>query len=302
MNLRLPFAENNERDTLAGTTWEMAENGKGTPESLWQAVDNAVVTNDFQKYVNTLGDSRRKVIIFDIPTSSWTVSTDIYDMNRLRSGSYVQLPHKPHVYNDGTGVTLPDVYNYLYCVSRVGIDCSGFVWQTLTYAASRCGLDLTKAVSRYVGAPPGAAVNYFIGTSYYDSKSRALENVPDKIANLRPGDIMLFRGSDGKAVHSAVIQSIDFDKGVIRYLQSTDEAPEEERGVHESFVQFDPQKSDTSLSSLSLTWSQKRYPPFPGEMQSAFSDDGERYRAYPELGGGRVVRFKMLSRLDAGGD
>jgi hypothetical protein len=94
--------------------------------------------------------------------------------------------------------------------------------------------------------------------------------------------------------HSAVIQSIDFSRGIIRYVQCTDEAPLLERGVHESFIHFDPSDPGLSLSDPGLDWTQKRFAPFPGERDSPFSDDGERYRAFGELGGGRVVRMRAL--------
>jgi hypothetical protein len=95
--------------------------------------------------------------------------------------------------------------------------------------------------------------------------------------------------------HAAVIQSVNFSTGVIRYLQCTDEAPLAERGVHESFIYFNPANPSVSLSDLSLTWTKRRYPPFPGERASPFSDDGQRYRAFPELGGGRVVRLRPVT-------
>jgi hypothetical protein len=50
-----------------------------------------------------------------------------------------------------------------------------------------------------------------------------------------------------------------------------------------------------SLKDPDLRWTQSRRPPFPGERASPFSDDGERYRAYRELGGGRVVRLRALN-------
>ncbi|AEF85813.1 hypothetical protein TREPR_3549 [Treponema primitia ZAS-2] len=85
---------------------------------------------------------------------------------------------------------------------------------------------------------------------------------------------------------------MDLNEGVIRYLQSTDEAPLNERGVHESLIYFNPAHPELSLGDPSLVWTQARYPSFPGEMASAFSDDGERYRAF---GGGRVVRLRALA-------
>jgi hypothetical protein len=95
--------------------------------------------------------------------------------------------------------------------------------------------------------------------------------------------------------HAAIIQSIDFRNGVIRYLQSTDEAPLLERGVHESFIYFDPANPAASLKDPDLHWTQKRFAPFPGEKDSPFSDDGERYRAFSEFGGGKVVRMRALA-------
>jgi hypothetical protein len=95
--------------------------------------------------------------------------------------------------------------------------------------------------------------------------------------------------------HSAIVQSVDFSAGLIRYLQCTDEAPPAERGVHESFIRFDPAQPGLSLKDPSLIWSQARHPPFPGEKPGTFPDDGTRFRAYPEQGGGRVVRIKILA-------
>ena len=94
--------------------------------------------------------------------------------------------------------------------------------------------------------------------------------------------------------HSAIIQSVDLQQGVIRYLQSTDEAPLDERGVHESFIYFDPANAGLPLSDPAVNWTQQRQAPFPGERDSLFRDDGERYRAHAHLGGGRVVRLRTL--------
>jgi hypothetical protein len=172
------------------------------------------------------------------------------------------------------------------------MDCSGFVWHVLTHTAKRGGLDLGRTLRRAVGGN-GGEVSYYVGTWFFNSRSREIISVKDEIRNLRPADILLFRGSAGGMVHSAIIQSINMNEGFIRYLQSTDEAPLGERGVHESLIYFDRDHPETALSDPSLVWSQNRYPPFPGEQASAFSDDGERYRAY---GGGRVVRLRALTQ------
>jgi hypothetical protein len=122
--------------------------------------------------------------------------------------------------------------------------------------------------------------------------------VKDEIRNLRPADIIVFRGDDGTTRHSAVIQSIDRVRGTIRYLQSTDEAPQDERGVHDSLISFDPARPEVSLEDPSITWHQLRAAAFDGEGGIWFHDDGERYRAYPEHGG-TVVRLKELAKAVA---
>jgi hypothetical protein len=137
----------------------------------------------------------------------------------------------------------------------------------------------------------------YAGTSFFNSKNPHLVPVDDKINKLHPADVILFRGQDGAMAHSAIIQSVDYGRGIIRYLQCTDEAPQNERGVHESFIYFDPAQPAVSLSDPGLTWTQRRQATFPGEQASYFSDDGKRYRAFSELGGGRVVRLKLIGEL-----
>ena len=292
MNLRMPFAQNNERDQLAEQSWEFLGGGKANPASLWQSITETLDGDDFQNYMEVLSDGREKVMILDIPTKTWSYSQDIFDLARMKAGAYRGLPHRPYVLADGRGIAEADVYNYLYCIGWIGMDCSGFVWHILDYVAKKGGLDLGRALRRAVGGN-GGDVSYYVGTWFFNSSSREILSVKDEIRNLRPADILLFRGSSGGMVHSAVIQSVDPGKGVIRYLQSTDEAPLGERGVHESLIYFNSARPETALSDPSLVWTQNRYPPFPGEQASAFSDDGERYRAY---GGGRVVRLRALAQ------
>ena len=294
MNLRMPFAENNERDVLSETGWEFLGGGKGNPAMLWPVIENILDSKPFAQYAETLSNGREQVIIFDIPSQSWHSSRDLFDIARMKAGSYRGLPHRPYVLASGQGIEGSDVYNYLYCVGLAGMDCSGFVWHVLSYIGRTGALDLGRTLRRALGVPRGADPAWYVGTSFFGSKSSQIAEVPDSIQSLRPADIILFRGSDGAMAHSAIIQSIDFSKGVIRYLQSTDEAPLDERGVHESFVYFDPARPDLSLSDPGHNWTQKRYAPFPGEKDSPFSDDGGRYRAFAEFGGGKVVRLKAL--------
>lgn len=297
MNIRMPFAENNERSALAETNLIIQGGGKSNPAELWNSIDRLLASEDFSSYLKTLQDGKEKVLIFDLASRRWTWTRDLFEIARMKAQAYRGLPHRPNVLHNGQDVESTDVYNYLYCIGRLGMDCSGFVWHVLTYTARKAGIDLQRTVQKALKLPRKLDPGQFVGTWYFDSKRAELEQVPDSINNIRSGDILLFRGSNGQAVHSAIIQSVDFQKGRIRYLQSTDEAPLEERGVHESYIDFDPNKPETSLKDPALRWSQKRYPPFPGEKASAFSDDGERYRAFPEYGGGKVVRFKLMNTI-----
>jgi hypothetical protein len=274
--------------------WEFLGKGKANPLELWPVIAEKISSDDFKNYVAVLGDAKEKVIIFDIPAKKWTVSQDFFDIARMTAGAYHGLPHRPYVYNAGRGIEESDVYNYLYCIAWTGLDCSGFVWHILSYIARADGKNLGSLLRRSLHLPRGVDASYFAGTSFFASASSDIVSVKDEIRNLRPADVLLFRAPNGSMAHSAIIQSIDMEKGVIRYLQNTDEAPLNERGAHESFILFKPEQKNLSLKSPELTWTQKRFAPFPGEKDSAFSDDGQRYRTY---GGGRVVRLSPVATI-----
>ena len=295
MNIRIPFAMNNERDVFTEEPWGFVGAGKGSPAFLWEHIDRLLESEDFQRYTELLSDGRERVLIFDLPTQTWTYTRDLFYIARMRAGAYQGLLHRPHVLHSGRGLDETDVYNYLFAVGLIGLDCSGFVWHVLSHVAAAGGVDLGRTLSRALGVRGGLDPALFAGTSFFNSRSRYIVPVNDQIRNLRPADIMLFRSEDGGMGHAAVIQSIDFSTGVIRYLQCTDEAPQAERGVHDSFIFFDPANPNVSLSDPSLVWTKRRYPPFPGERVSPFSDDGQRYRAFPELGGGRIVRLRPVT-------
>ena len=297
MNLRMPFAQNYERDKLTDVEWGFLGGGKGNPAFLWERIKELIDSADFKTYTEILSDGREKVMIFDLPTQTWTASRDLFDIARMKAGSYRGLLHRPYVLVSGRGLEETDVYNYLYCIGLAGMDCSGFVWHIQSHIAASGGVDLGRALAGELGTKIGDDPSWYAGTGFFNSNSSQIIPVADEIRSLRPGDIMLFRAEDGGMSHSAVIQSINFSTGVIRYLQCTDEAPYAERGVHESLIHFDPKNAAVSLSDPSLVWTQNRYRPFPGEKPSPFSDDGKRFRAYPEQGGGRVVRLKAVSEV-----
>ena len=292
MNIRLPFAMNGDRDLMTRSKILIPGDGKGNPELLWPIIEDLLSAHDFNDYIKALSSNREKAVIFDMLEKTWTMSSDLFIIARLRAGSYAGLPHRPYVLTSGRGVQDSDVYNYIYCVGSIGLDCSGFVWHVLSYVARQGGLDLGRALSPILGVPRGGDPAQYVGTAFFSSRNPQIIQVNDEIRNLRPADIMLFRDVDGVIVHSAVIQSIDYAKGVLRYLQCNNVSLPFERGVHDSYIYFDSSNTAASLKDPSLHWTQKRKAPFPGE-DYVFEDDGERYRNRIN-GGGKVVRMRAL--------
>jgi hypothetical protein len=294
ITVRMPFAQDDERSELTDEELTVEGGGKADPLLLWGKIDEALGSDDFRSYASSLEDGREKIMVFDLQQRNWSVRRNWYEIASMKAGLYLGLPHVINVLVDGRELTAPDIYNYLYSVSRVGMDCSGFVWSVLKAVAKAGGLDLDRAFIRYLGAPDAASVPLYVGAWFFDPRNRNLEEIKDEPRNLKPGDVITFRGEDGTIHHSAVIQSVDLAAGKIRYLQSTDEAPQDERGVHDSIISFDPGKADVSLKDPSVQWLQKSAPPFYGEINGGNHNDGERYRAHPEFGGGTVVRVKVL--------
>jgi len=292
MNIRLPFAMNNDRDILLESKMQITGEGKAQPAILWPVIEEILESEKFEEYIKALSSGREKVFIFDMVSRQWSASNDLFLIARIKGGTYKGLPHRPYVLTSGRGALESDVYNYLYCIGLVGIDCSGFVWHILSYLAKHGGLDLGRTLSPALGVPRGADPALYAGTVFFSSRSSQIISVDDEIRNLRPADIMLFRDIDGTIIHSAVIQSIDMTRGRIRYLQCTNVGLPHERGVHDSFIYFDPANTAVSLKDPSLHWSKRRYPAFSGE-EIPFIDDGERYR-HRTGGGGRIVRLRAL--------
>jgi len=293
MNIRLPFAMNNDRDLNIPERINIIGDGKGSPGLLIPIIQNILDSEEFAEYINALSSGREKVIIFDIPQRSWSISTDRFLIGQIKSGAFKGLPHRPHVLHSGRGAMESDVNNYLFCIGNVGVDCSGFVWFILNYVGARRGINLGEILSPVLGVPEGGNPAMYAGTAFFNSINPQVIAVNDEIRNLRPADIMLLRSIEGEVVHSAVIQSIDFTRGIIRYLQCNNVAQLEKRGVHESFIYFDPANPAVSLKDPSLHWTNKRSAPFSGE-EINFTDDGDRYR-HRLNGGGRVVRLRALA-------
>ncbi len=292
MTLRMPFGMNGEREGTPGYVQEFAFGGKGSPEEIWPLVDAALASDSFKGYVARLLEPREQAVIFDLERRSYTVSYDRKLLDLLGKGPYPGTETKVHVLRFGGHVTEVDVYNYLYAVAGLGVDCAGFVYTVAKSVLRALGVDADREYARLWGVSAARAAQY-AGLSFYDPRNGYTETASERIEDLRPGDLILFRGSDGFFKHSAIIQSIDLEEGMLRYVQSTDWAPADERGVHASVVRFgDPR---LTLRDPSLSWLQQVRPPFRGEVEPRYwRTDGHRYFWYPADQGSVVARPNLL--------
>ncbi len=296
-HLRIPFGENGERVENGIFRQQIAFGGRAEPPQIWGLVASLLASGDFQQYKDALVEPGQKVVLLYIDTGSWAASGDPDELSRVTGVPYPGTRTQVVVIKDGSVLQVEDIYNYLYCVGSVGMDCSGFVYFIQKSIARSLGADLNQIIGSCLGAS-AEKVPLILGLWYYDPPNGYADTVEDRIINLRPGDIFLFRGHGGKFRHSAVIQSIDLDQGVIRYIQDTDWAPQPERGVHESFIYFDPGNPDVSLGDPSVRWTQRVLPTFKGEPGLRYwRDDGDRYRAEWPTGHSLVVRLKPVEQL-----
>jgi hypothetical protein len=295
--LRIPFGENGERVETGVFEQQIAFGGKAGPREIWPRVASLLASYDFQEYADALAEPGEKVVILYIDTGSWAASGDPEELNRLTAAPYPGTRTQICVVKGGSELREEDIYNYLYCVGSVGMDCSGFVYFIQESIARALGADLDQVIGGELRIPAGMVARA-VGLWYFDPASGHADNVDDLVSNLRPGDILLFRGRGGEFRHSAVIQSIDRGDGVIRYVQCTDWAPRPERGVHDSSIYFDPENPDVSLRDPSVRWTQRVLPTFEGEPGLRYwRNDGDRYRTEWPTGHSLVVRLKPIERL-----
>ncbi len=291
IKLNMPFGENDERSVEKVYEQKFYYAGKGAPNDLWKVIDRVVESKRFKGYASLLKKNGEKVVIFDLTTQKYGVYRDKELISKMKRGKYPGNNSLIYIYKKDGNFEKKDIYNYLYCIAGVGVDCSGFVYNVQKAIAAGKGIDLDKVLAEKLGVQK-ERLPVYIGTWFYTPENGYAERVEDRISNIKSGDIILFRGKEGKIKHSAVVESIDREKGVIRYVQNTDWAPQEERGVHESFITFNPENPDISLRDESLVWYQKVMPTFKGEQPISWKNDGDRYRAYQEYGGGIIVRLK----------
>lgn len=297
LTLRMPFGLNYEREGGPGYFQVVHMDGKGPPEQLWLYIDSVLASQEFADYVNALISPGHKVIVFDLERRSYSVSRDQFLIESLKGGSYLGTPTRILVHRSDAELAEADVYNYLFAVASVGVDCSGFTFYIHDSIAQNYGMEVSRMLGERWRMSP-SQVNSRIGLWFYDPASGYADRIDDRIENLRPADIILFRGSDGRLKHSAVIQSIDLENGLLRYIQSTDWATEPERGVHQSVIRFDPSRPQVSLGHYSVIWMQQVRPPFDGELEPRdWLTDRDRYMWYPGAGGSMVVRLQYLAAM-----
>lgn len=297
LTLRMPFGLNYEREGSPGYSQVFYLHGKGTPEQLWPYIDAVLASEQFADYTNAITGPGDKVILFELEQQDYSLSRDQGLIESLKRGSYPGTPTRIFVHRNAAELTESDVYNYLYAVASVGVDCTGFTLYILDSLARAYGMEMSTMLSERWGTN-SSQVAARVGLWFFDPASGYTENIDDRIENLRPADIILFRGNDGGLKHSAVIRSIDWEKGLIRYVQCTDWATEPERGAHQSAILFDPLRPQVSLKHYSVIWTQKVRPPFDGELEPRdWLTDRDRYAWYPAAGGSLVVRLRYLAAI-----
>lgn len=295
LTVRMPFALNDEREGGRGYTQEFYLDGKGRPDELWPLIDSVLFSEKFARYAQQITAPGEKVIIFNLKRRSYHLSWDPPLIESLRAGSYPGTPTRIYVRRGEGPLSGADVYNYLYAVACVGVDCSGLVYYLHESIARAYGFELDRALGARLRARPRDVRKRF-GVWLFDPRGGYTEAFADRIEDLRPADMILFRGSDGTLKHSAIVQSIDLQQGIIRYVQSTDWAIEADRGVHLSEIRFDPARAGESLRHYSVRWLQQVRPPFEGEEEPRdWLSDEDRYLWYTEAGGSLVARPRYLA-------
>ena len=295
--LRIPFGQNGERQGSPKFYQYIYLGGKGDPEDIWPQVDSLLASVEFAEYLDRISQPGEKLILFDLEEKNYSIYDDKQLIEAMKEGPYPGTRVRVFVLKRDSSISEVDIYNYLYCVGAVGMDCSGFIYYIQKSIARAYGIDL-DGILAIVWNSSLKNVPKLLGLWFFKPEEGNVERVDDKISNLRPGDIFLFKGRGYIFRHSAVIQSIDLHRGVIRYVQCTDWAPQRERGVHESFIYFDPAQPGISLKDEALEWSQKINPTFIGEVPLRFwKDDGDRYRSYMEAGGSVIVRLKLIKEI-----
>lgn len=290
--LRIPFGQYGER--FKGQPIFMG--GKGNPESLWGKIDELLKDSCFADYQANLSKPGEKLILFSLPTKTYQIFWGEESVKKAKA-RFKGIEAYPYEIKGDSFCSEVDIYNYLYCLGRVGVDCSGFSFYFQRYLAFEHGVDLCEEIAKKWGVKDPKNIPLSIGTWYYNPKYGNTERVDDKILNLRAGDLILFPARRWEDSHSAVICSINLKSGVIRYVQDTDWVfDRKERGPHASAVYFDPSQPEKSLSDPFLTWTQELGPVFESET-CPYGNETDHFRYLLPPYKGKVVRLKRIAEI-----
>ena len=152
-HLRIPFGENGERVNGGIFQQQIAFGGKAGPQAIWPRVASLLASEDFRDYVDALSQPGEKVVLLYIDTDSWTVISNPDELRRVDLEWYPDTRTEVCVIKDGSELLTEDIYNYLYCIGSVGMDCSGFVYFIQQSIARALGADLDEMVGNALGVP-----------------------------------------------------------------------------------------------------------------------------------------------------
>jgi len=331
-----PFAEVGERSS---SNWEqrVVWGGKGKGAKLHQLAQEVVgpkATFQFRQLVKQTERAVRQktpaMIRFDLPTATCRFfSSPPFSSQTEFIQKYPGKEWQIYTWIDPSWPlekTLWEqvVYPYLYCIGNrqiecsggsIGVDCSGFVCQTLIKIAEAWGENLPQRL-------PIFRQPWRVGTwlyNPYNPRSRYTLPCSEKIKDLRPGEIILFKNSRRRISHSAIINEVLFNiplkripllfpqvnldtlptglrgkVAVVSYCQSTDWV--DQRGVNQQIVVFPMSavKQGATLKDPQGWWSARRSPAFPGEyLDLVGPTQGQRLQTY----GGVVVVLREIKEI-----
>ena len=119
----MPFGQNDERYEVGEFSQQIFGGGKAEPQDIWERIGSLLQSEDFQKYVEALQTPTEKVVFFSLAAGSWTVNTDPQEVKMLEDGHYTGGRFRVYVLKRDATISVSDIYNYLYCVGSVGMDC-----------------------------------------------------------------------------------------------------------------------------------------------------------------------------------
>jgi hypothetical protein len=179
---------------------------------------STILFNAYQKYFLNLGnkkvptpyrinvpyqDDRRKY-------GKWNASKLTHDTNQIAQEQGVDL----------NSLSVDEIRNFMKS-NQLGIDCSGFAYQTLNFLLNK----LKKGNLKSHGLPNAANTN--VATLGSDNFS-----IPVKMANSRAGDMIIFNNASDGISHVVVI--LEKIPEQIKYIHSADSV--ENNGVQEGFI------------------------------------------------------------------